>query len=353
MRAEAPMAIRLSLRDRTRILVLRASAHLPDRMKIWLSGAPPVIIDGQQLDPQLQLLRSIRLRHNVPGLVEPTVDAGRARYRRESLAFRGPVTRVARVHDLEIAVASGPLRARHYAPDEGSEAPLTVYFHGGGFVIGDLDTHDEPCRILSRYAGIHVLSVEYRLAPEHPFPAALDDAMAALAWAQANATTLGADANSVSIGGDSAGANLSAVVSRLTSRESPPRAQLLIYPPTDGITPRRSYELFGEGFFLSTRDRVAFGRHYAGKVKLDPDARRSPLRASDLSKLPPALVVTAGFDILRDEGEAYAQALAAAGTVTRQQHYPSLGHGFIHLTGVCPAARDATVRIAREWRTLL
>jgi len=328
-------------------------AHLPDPVKIWLSGTAPVIVDGQQLDPQLQLLRSIRRRHRVPGLVEPTVAAGRARYRRETFAFAGPVTKVDVVRDLEIAGADGPLRARHYAPVDASAAPLTVYFHGGGFVIGDLDTHDEPCRILCLYAGVHVLSIEYRLAPEHPFPAALEDATAALAWAQANAATLGAHPAGVSIGGDSAGANLSAVVSCLTSRGKAPRAQLLIYPPTDGITPRRSYELFGEGFYLSEKDRSAFGRYYAGTAARDADARRSPLRASDLSNLPPALVITAGFDLLRDEGEAYAQALASAGTVTRLQKHPSLGHGFIHMTGVCPAARRAMVGIAREWRALL
>ncbi len=347
------MTARGSLRDRFRCLAMRAMAHLPDGVKIRLSGTPPVIVDGQQLDPQLQLLRAIRRRHGIPGLVEPTVVAGRARYRRETLAFRGPMTKVAAAHDLAIEGPGGPLRARHYAPDDGKAAPLTVYFHGGGFVIGDLDTHDEPCRILCRYAGVHVLSVEYRLAPEHPFPAGLEDAAAALAWAQANAATLGADPSRISIGGDSAGANLSAVVSRLTSRGEPPLAQLLIYPPTDGYTPRRSYELFGEGFFLSMKDRNAFGRYYAGPAPREPDARQSPLRASDLSNLPPALVITAGFDLLRDEGEAYAQALASAGTVTRQQRYPSLGHGFIHLTGVCPAARDAMVHIAREWRTLL
>jgi acetyl esterase len=353
MREGAEMANTVSPRDRARCLAMRAMAHLPDRMKIWLSGTSPVIVDGQQLDPQLQLLRSFRRKHGMPGLVEPTVAAGRARYRRETLAFRGPMTKVAAVDDLEIAGAGGPLRARHYAPDHGKAAPLTVYLHGGGFVIGDLDTHDEPCRILCRYAGVQVLSVEYRLAPEHPFPAGLEDAAAALVWAQANASTLGADPSCVSIGGDSAGANLSAVVSCMTPRGKAPRAQLLIYPPTDGITPRRSYELFGEGFFLSTRDRNAFARYYAGTAARDVDARRSPLRASDLSNLPPALVITAGFDLLRDEGEAYAQALASAGTVTRRQTYPSLGHGFIHMTGVCPGARRAMVGIAREWRALL
>ena len=339
--------------DRARCLAMRAMAHLPDRVKIWLSGTPPVIVDGQQLDPQLQWLRSIRRRHKVLGLVEPTVEAGRARYRRETFAFRGPVTKVAAVRDLQIEGAGGPLRARHYAPDDRLGAPLTVYFHGGGFCIGDLDTHDEPCRLLCHYAGVHVLSVEYRLAPEHPFPAGLEDAAAALAWAQSNAGKLGADPSRVAIGGDSAGANLSAVVSQLMPRGKPPLAQLLIYPPTDGTTPRRSYDLFGEGFFLSTNDRAAFGRHYVGTGQRGPDLRQSPLIASDLSNLPPALVITAGFDILRDEGEAYAQALSSAGTMTRQQRHPGLGHGFIHMTGICPAARRAVVDIAGQWRALL
>jgi len=132
-----------------------------------------------------------------------------------------------------------------------------------------------------------------------------------------------------------------------------PAELLQLAAPTDGITPRRSYELFGEGFYLAAKDRNAFGRYYAGTATRGPDARRSPLHASDLANLPPALVITAGFDLLRDEGEAYAQALASAGTVTRLQRHPSLGHGFIHMTGICPAARRAMVGIAREWRALL
>lgn len=336
--------------NHTLYLAARAMAHLPDRLKIWLSGTPPVIVEGQQLDPQLQLLRSVRRRRGVRGLIEPTVAAGRARYRRETLDFRGPVTKVASVHDMQIA---GGLHARHYAPLRGTAAPLMLYFHGGGFVIGDLDTHDEPCRILCRTAGIHVLSVEYRLAPEHPFPAAVDDGAAALAWTQANAAALGADPRRLSIGGDSAGANLSAVVC-LASRDKPPIAQLLIYPPTDAITPRRSHDLFGYGYFLSQKDRREFGRCYTPEFRRgDRDARVSPLHAADLSNLPPALVITAGFDMLRDEGEAYAEALAAAGTVMRHQLYGSLGHGFIHMTGVCPAARRAVMAIARTWREVI
>ncbi len=329
------------MRDRTRYRILRAISYLPDRVKIGMSRIPPVVVDGQQLDPQLQLIRSMR-RGNPPGLVEPSVEAGRKRYRRETLAYRGPVTQVAAVRDLEIEGGDGPLLARLYEPRE-KTADLTLYFHGGGFVLGDLDTHDEPCRILCRYTRIRVLSVAYRLAPEHPFPAALNDAAAALRWAQKNY-------GRVSIGGDSAGANLSAVVCQ-ESRDHPPLAQLLIYPPTDGGTAWPSHELFSEGFFLSRKDRVAFSRLY--QAPRTDRLRDSPLRASDLSNLPPALVITAGFDILRDEGEAYAKALTAAGNLAHSQRYPGLGHGFVHLTGICRTARRAMIDIAHRWREIL
>jgi acetyl esterase len=325
------------MRDRTRYRILRAISYLPDRVKIRMSRTPPVIVDGQQLDPMLQFIRSMR-RPNAPGLVEPDIGTARQRYRRETRAYRGPITSVASVRDLEIE----GLHARLYEPRE-KTADLTVYLHGGGFVLGDLDTHDEPCRILCRYARVRILSVAYRLAPENPFPAALDDAAAALRWAQKNFER-------VSIGGDSAGANLSAVICQ-ESRDHPPLAQLLIYPPTGGDTAWPSRELFSEGFFLSRKDRNAFSRLYQAPKS---DRRRdSPLLASDLKNLPPSLVVTAGFDILRDEGEAYAAALRAAGNRVESQRYSSLGHGFVHLTGICRAARHAMIDIARRWRAIL
>lgn len=323
--------------------------RLPDPWKVRLSGEPPVIVDGQQLDPQVQLLRSVRRKIGTHGLIEPTIEEGRARYRRETTNFRGPVTAVKMVNDLTI----DGVRARHYVPFE-DDAPLTVYLHGGGFVIGDLDTHDEPCRILCREGRMHVLAIDYRLAPEHPFPAALDDAQNALRWAQANASRLGANPKRVAIGGDSAGANLSAVASMLLARDGhPPAAQLLIYPPVDGITPRRSHELYGDGYFLSNRDRDGFERCYLGEPEREPNALVSPLFAKDFRNLPPALLVVAGFDILRDEGLAYAEALANAGNVVHVQQYPSLGHGFIHMTGVAPVARQAMIAIAQQWRDIL
>lgn len=335
-------------------IVARAFGRLPGGVLVRLSGRPPVVIDGQTLDPHVQWVLSMRNRRGHKGLVEPTPQIGRARFRREFQMYGRPVTEVGAVLDVELPGPAGPLPARHYAPMGGGRQPVTVYLHGGGFTIGDLDTHDEACRILCREGRMHVLSVEYRLAPEHPFPAALDDARAALRWMQANAAGLGFDASRVAIGGDSAGGNLAAVISIETAHDHPPAAQLLIYPATDSETRRPSEEMFSDGYFLSTADRDGFSHCYTGgTAHTGLEWRVSPLRAPDLGGLPPALVVTAGFDILRDEGDAYAEALKAAGTRTEHLRFPSLGHGFLHMTTVTPAAKAAMVRLARAWRTLL
>jgi acetyl esterase/lipase len=344
-------------RERALLIAARLLAHLPDAIKIRLSGEPPVVVDGQTLDPQLQLLRAAMHGRRPPGLIEPTVAAGRERYRHQTQAFRGPMTPVGDVHDLEIAGAAGPLRARHYVPPSDAESaalPLTVYLHGGGFVIGDLDTHDEPCRMLCRHAGVHVLSVAYRLAPEHPFPAAVEDAQAAFAWAVRLAASLGATGDRVAIGGDSAGGNLSAVVSA-ACRAAGPAAQLLIYPATDVGSPRPSRDLFAARFSITRADLDAFLECYIGSRPGTPlsDPRLSPLLAPGFDHIPPTLVAVAGFDPLRDEGDAYAAALERSGACVRHVRFPSLGHGFIHMTGVAPAARRAMIDISRAWRTLL
>jgi len=345
---------RWSLADRVEQAVARLLVRLPARLQVRLSGEPPVTVDGQTLDPHVQLVRALRRRRGRGGLCEPTPEKAREIFHRESVLFRGPMTPVGRVRDFDIPGPGGPLRVRHYAPDALGPEPLTVYLHGGGYVIGDLETHDEACRILCRHGGVHLLSVDYRLAPEHPFPAALDDTLAALRWAQAHAAELGADPARVAVGGDSAGGNLAAVAAQLTARDRPPFAQLLIYPPTDSETKRPSQSRFSEGWFLSQDDRDAFARHYLeGTGVTGEDPRVSPLLALDLSGLAPALVVTAGFDILRDEAEAYFEALAAAGTTARLTRIPGHGHGFLHMTGASPGAYAAMVRVAEDWRVLL
>ena len=353
---EAASRDRPRLGERLERALGRLLLRLPARLLVALAGSEPLVVDGERLDPGVHFLRVMRSKRVRNGLTEPTVAAGRARYRRDARAFAGRHTRVGSVRELTVNGAAGTLGARLYRPrDADRDGSLLVYLHGGGFVIGDLDTHDEPCRVLCHHARTAVLSVAYRLAPEHPFPAAVDDALAAWRWVLDNAGTLGIDRSRISIGGDSAGGNLAAVVSQVTARtDDAPAAQLLIYPAVDPVTSRRSRELFGEGLFLTMRDVDAFERAYrGGRQGTGRDPRVAPLFADDLRELPPALVVTAGFDVLRDEGEAYAAALERAGNVVRLRRLSSLTHGFIHMTDVSPAARRAMREVATEFRALL
>ncbi len=343
--------------DRVRLRIARSLGLLPPPWQVRLSGQPAVRVDGLTLDPNLQLLLALERRQASVAFSAMTVAQVREWARRQAAAATGRPIRVGAVTGRTVDGAAGPLPARHYAPpDPGGPHPLLVYLHGGGFVIGDLDTHDQVCRLLCRYAGVHVLSVAYRLAPEHRFPAAVDDARAALRWACANAKALGADPRRVAIGGDSAGGNLSTVVARLATLDGgpAPAAQLLLYPPTDRAGRYPSLELFADGFFL-TREQVDwYDGHYLGNTGTAPtDPLRSPLHAADLSGLAPALVVTAGFDPLRDEGEAYAAALAAAGTPVTLRRQAGMIHGFANMVDVSAPARTALIEVARDLRALL
>jgi acetyl esterase/lipase len=325
---------------------------LPPRWQVRLSGRPPVCVDGLTLDPQLQVLLALRERRGGDDITVLTPERARAWARREAAAATGRPIPVGAVTDLTI----GSLPARHYAPVAPDSRPLLVYLHGGGFVIGDLDTHDQACRLLCRYAGIHVLAVDYRLAPEHPFPAAVEDGRTALRWAMENAGTLGADPARVAIGGDSAGGNLAAVVTQCAVEDGEPLPvlQLLLYPAVDRTSPYPSLSLFGKGFFLTAAEIDWFDRHYVGASQSPPgDPRRNPLRWPALSGRVPALVVTAGFDPLRDEGEAYAAALAAAGAPVTLRRKESMVHGFANMIDLCASARAALLDTAAELRTML
>jgi acetyl esterase len=283
-----------------------------------------------------------------------TPERARTYVRAEARLSAARPTPVGAVRDLEVDGGDGPLRARHYAPDEpGGPHPLLLFLHGGGFVVGDLDVYDEPCRVLCRHGGVHVLAVEYRLAPEHPFPAPGEDVVAALDWALDHAAELGADPARVAVGGDSAGGNLAALAAQHAERR--PCLQLLIYPAADMHTERPSQELFAEGFYLTAADREWYHRHYfsgPGGPDVD-DPRALPLARGELDGLPPAFVVTAGFDPLRDEGEAYAEALRDAGIPVLLRRFGNLIHGFINMGGVSPACRDALVEIAGTLRGML
>jgi acetyl esterase len=333
----------------------RALMSLPGPVQVRLSGRPPVQIDGQTLAPETQLMLALLARRGEDAIETLTPEQARIMRRRTAALYGGRPRPVGAVADLSIP-AEQPLRARHYAPLAGEEGRgMIVFFHGGGFVFGDLDTHDSLCRELCRHAGAHVLAIDYRLAPEHPFPAAVEDAHAALRWAFANAQRLGADPARIGVGGDSAGGNLAAVACQLAARAGGPQPamQLLIYPVTDFTGRRRSRELFGEGFFLTNANMDWFDAQYLGPGRARAaDPRASPL-AGELSGLPPALVVTAAFDPLRDEGEDYAHALRAAGTPAVLRRVPGVIHGFVSAVGVSPSARDAVVEMAGAARAML
>jgi acetyl esterase len=265
-----------------------------------------------------------------------------------------------RIEDRKIEPGDVPVRV--YLPPNLAEdpAPAVVYFHGGGWVQGDLDSHHALCTLIAQRVPCRVLSVDYRLAPEHPFPAAVDDALAAYRWTVAHAAQMRIDPKRIAVMGDSAGGNL-ATVTCLQMRDlrrqgvcddPPPCVQVLLYPVTDLPRGGGSYEAFGQGFALDDATMRWFYRHYLGNDVGDEngitDARVAPLRADDLSELPPALVATAYFDVLRDECVEYAQALERAGCDVWHSQYKDQVHAFANLTGVVPSARAAMDEICSE-----
>ena len=232
---------------------------------------------------------------------------------------------------------------RVYRPAADGTFPVLVYFHGGGWVIGGLDTHDGTCRLLCRDAGCVVVSVDYRLAPEHRYPAAAEDCYAATQWLADHASEIGIDPARIAVGGDSAGGNLAAAVALMArDRGTPTLAfQLLIYPVTDADFTRGSYIDNAEGYFLTTASMEWFWGHYVPDEATRSEAYCAPQQAKDLAGLPPALVLTAEFDPLRDEGEAFAARLKEAGVATTVTRYDGMIHGFFSMTGLAKAALDA------------
>ena len=328
---------------------------MPTSAATWAARGP-VVLDGQTLDPHLAMVLALERRVR-PAWEGGSVSDRRAALRESAAIAAGRPIAVGAVRDLRIDGADGSLAARLYSPAPRPHAvqrPLVVFFHGGGWVVGDLDSHDQPCRLLSRYADVHVLSVDYRLAPEHPFPAAVDDAVSAFGWAVRHAADLGADPGRVAVAGDSAGGTLAAVVAQ-TTRDAglaQPAAQLLVYPGADGSVSRPSKSLFGEGFLFTRAQMDWYWDTYRdGAAPTDP--RLSPLLATDLSGLAPALVATAGFDPLRDEGEAYAAALRASGTPVVLRRAAGLVHGYLSMTGVHRASRDESLAVAGAFAALL
>ena len=309
------------------------------------------------LHPQARAL--LDLMEGQPGAPQrrPAPADARAFYRERRAATQPLPAEVAEVRDLAADGPHGTIPVRLYRPLGSGAGPLPVlvYFHGGGWVIGDLDTHDSLCRALANASGCAVVAVDYRMGPEHRFPAAVDDALAATRWVHTHAAELRLDPARLAVGGDSAGGNLAAVVA-IAARDAgdlPVAFQLLIYPATDMRRVHPSHTANGDGYLL-TRDTMAyFHDHYIDDPKHDIDWRASPLLHADLAGLPPALVVTAGYDPLRDEGLAYAGALTAAGNRASQVCFERQIHGFITMGKVLDEAHTAVALCAAELQRAL
>jgi acetyl esterase len=250
---------------------------------------------------------------------------------------------LAKVEDRSIPGPGGPVPVRIYTPSGRGPLPLLVYFHGGGWVLGGLDTHDSVCRELAHGAGAVVVSVDYRLAPEHKFPAAADDCYAAVVWAAAHATELGADPTRIAIAGDSAGGNLTCVTALQARDRNGPRLcfQLPVYPVTNHSLDTPSYRENATGYLLETDAMAWFWGHYLATDADGAHPYASPLRAASLDGLPPALVITAEFDPLRDEGEAYAKRLEKAGVPTQLRRFDGMIHGFFGMSAIMDKAKAA------------
>jgi acetyl esterase/lipase len=311
------------------------------------------------LDPAVaDLLRELEAMGS-PLLAGATPETARERFRRLTVGLRQPehVVEVASTEEIEVDGGAGSLPARVYRPAAAGPLPTLVFFHGGGFVIGDLDTHDNQCRRICREVEVVVLSVAYRLAPEAPWPAAVEDCLAATRWAGMQLDQLGGDPSRLAVGGDSAGGNLAAVTAQVLRGEGGPSlaAQLLIYPGTDfaadpGTYPSRIEN--ANGYLLTEADMLWFADHYAGAAADGRDFRLCPLRG-ELAGLPPAVVATAEFDPLRDEGDAYAEALKQAGVRVEHHRFPGLIHGFFDLAAISPACDAAVRRTCASLRDVL
>jgi acetyl esterase len=310
------------------------------------------------LDPDAQRVLDLIREAGRPPYETLTPEEAREFYRAGRRILQPDPPDVAEVRDLRAPSPRGDMALRLYrglGTERGAALPALVYFHGGGWVIGDLDTHDGVCRLIASAAGCAVISVDYRLAPEHKFPAAVDDAMTATEWIAAHAATLGVDASRLAVGGDSAGGNLAAVVALIARDRGGPRLrfQLLLYPATDFVASDDPQRQRFEGFPLNVVTMNWFRDHYLRGAADYGDWRASPLRAPDLGGLPPAYLLTVGFDPLHAEGALYARRLEEAGVPVRHRHVERQMHGFLTMGKIIAAAKPATEEAAAAVKAAL
>jgi len=311
------------------------------------------------LDPQTQALLDAVAASGALPTHQLSPAQARTAYLSRRDTLQPPPAPVGEVHDIEIDGPGGALKLRIYRPGADTDTntdsllPALMYFHGGGFVVGNLDTHDALCRALCNQACCVVVSVDYRLAPEHAYPAAALDCIAATRWAHANGAQLNIDTSRLAVGGDSAGGQLAAVVSQSCKGKLDLAFQLLIYPITDARMQSESIERNGQGYLLGKRDLAYYYDHYFADMDVRLESMASPLLAPDLSDLPVTLVLTAGFDPLHDEGLVYANALSQAGTKTQYVSFARQVHGFILMGRVIDEAQLAIDTCASALRRAL
>lgn len=304
------------------------------------------------LDPQIQAMREQRRRDGAPQLYTLSLAEARAADLASIRAGGGDPEPVHEVRDTSVPGPAGDIPVRVYRPSTGGPLPLLVYFFGGGWTLGSIDTSDGICRSLANSAGCLVVTAGYRLAPEHRFPAAVDDCYAATAWIASHATDFGADPARIAVGGDSAGGNLAAAVALLARDRGGPRlaGQLLVYPNTDYLSDTESMRDNGDPWLFNHHSVAWYWQHYLGTPDDGRNPLASPLRADDLGGLPPALVVTAEYDPLRDQGEEYGHRLADAGVPAVVSRYPGTVHGFFAMAGTVDAGRAAIAEAAGALR---
>ncbi|GGQ82757.1 alpha/beta hydrolase [Kitasatospora griseola] len=309
------------------------------------------------LHPQAEAMRAQRAAAGTPPLYTRTLAEARAADLADIRAAAGNPEPVGSVEELTVDGPGGPLPLRIYRPDTGAdtELPVLLYLFGGGWTLGSPDTSDAICRRLTNAVGCVTVSVGYRLAPEHPFPAAVHDVIAAAEWIAANAAGLGVDPERIAVGGDSAGGNLAAALTLAARERGGPalRHQLLVYPNTDHAADTPSVREHDDPLLFNRRSVAWYWGHYLADPADGADPLASPLRAPSLAGLPPATVITAEYDPLRDEGEAYARALRAAGVPVELRRYDGMPHGFFAMAGVLDDGRDAQRHAADRLREAL